>query len=368
MLPAGGEQIRIRTAVYRKETPVAGIVAAMLMLAGVAGGLAYYFIEKGKQKPEGKSEVAVADTEAAGPIVKPAPKPRPPRDPVSNMERVDDRRAVPPSGRAGGQEDDDESRPFRVPAPVPPARPGKGKNGGKMPAADTDGDGMAGDAMAGDGMTEDGMDGADMQAARRPMKRPGPVGKPVTDKPVNNAADREALAKLDKPLGEALQALRDKDTEQAAAILEKAMTQAGKGAGADRVARWQELSEYYKGFLQFREQALETVKSGNEYDVNNQKVAIVEADREKVVYRSAGGNKTVTRDKIPAGIVLAIVTSWFGETKAANHLYLGAYHLAKPESDPPRARREFEAAEAGGADASGLMPLLDDPLFTAKAE
>jgi hypothetical protein len=104
------------------------------------------------------------------------------------------------------------------------------------------------------------------------------------------------------------------------------------------------------------------VKQGDEFDVNNQKVAIVEWDDRKVVYRSAGGNKTVTRDKIPAGIVLAIVMQWF-DANPANDLYLGAYHLAKPEPDPERAREHWQQALAAGADASGLLPLLDDPVF-----
>lgn len=353
-MPTGGEQIRIRTAVYRKETPVAGIVAAMLMLAGVAGGLAYYFVEKGKQKAEGRHEGGheVAVVERKDKEEKPVPKPKPPRDPVSNMQRVEDRRVASPPA------DDDEDRPFRVPAPedVKPApRPGKGKkNGEKKPGTDMMAKGDEGDA--GDRNAADAMPG------RKPARKPADT----EDPPEDTAAVKAALAKLDKPLGEALAALRDKDMEQAAAIIEEAAAKAGRGPAADRAARWQQLVEYAQGYYKFREQALAAVKSGNEYDVNNQKVAVVEADDQKFVYRSAGGNKTVTHDKIPAGIVLAIVTDWFDD-KPANHLYLGAYHLAKPESDPARARKEFEMAEAGGADASGLLPLVDDPLFAAKS-
>jgi hypothetical protein len=53
---------------------------------------------------------------------------------------------------------------------------------------------------------------------------------------------------------------------------------------------------------------------------------------------------------------------WF-DANPANDLYVGAYHLAKAESAPELAREHWEKAEAGGADASALMPLLDDPVF-----
>jgi len=281
------------------------------------------------------------------------------------MERVDGRRPMVPA-RGSDAVDDDEDRPFRVPPPMetkPAPRPGKGKNGDRKNAPTMPDETMPDATMRGgdDGMSDDDVNGA--TPGRKPMRKA-----PVTEKPAaDTAADKAALAKLDKPLGEALEALRDKDMERAAAIIEEAAAKAGRGAAADRAARWQQLGEYFKGYFKFREQALAAVKSGNEYDVNNQKVAIVEVEGDKFVYRSAGGNKTVTRDKIPAGIVLAIVTDWFDENPA-NHLYLGAYHLAKPESDPARARKEFEMAEAGGADASGLMPLVDDPLFAEKPE
>lgn len=93
---------------------------------------------------------------------------------------------------------------------------------------------------------------------------------------------------------------------------------------------------------------------------------MVDLDDGKFKYRSAGVTKAVEWDKIPGGIVLAIVTQWFDENPA-NDLYIGAYHRAKPESDAKRAREHWEKAEAWGADASALMPLLDDPVFARVA-
>jgi hypothetical protein len=105
------------------------------------------------------------------------------------------------------------------------------------------------------------------------------------------------------------------------------------------------------------------VKSGDEYDFKGKKIAIVESDANRLVFRTTGERKEYARDKIPSGIVLAIVQKWF-DTNPANDLYLGSYHLAKSESDPRRARDHWEKARNGGVDVSGLLPLLDDPVFT----
>jgi len=180
----------------------------------------------------------------------------------------------------------------------------------------------------------------------------------------------EDNAQLDATLTEALEALQrqeyDTVTTLLAAASEKTGGRASGSEASQRLDSWQQLAVYSKGFMDYRQQALAAVKSGDEYDVQNQKVGVVEVDADTFIYRSAGGNKTVPRDKIPSGIVLAIVMQWFDENPA-NDLYLGAYHLSKPEPDLPRAREHWEKAQAGGADASGLMPLLDDPVF-AKSE
>jgi hypothetical protein len=61
---------------------------------------------------------------------------------------------------------------------------------------------------------------------------------------------------------------------------------------------------------------------------------------------------------------MAIVTGWFDENPA-NDLFIGAYHATKEEPDFDKAREYWERAAARGADASLLLPLLDDPLLAA---
>lgn len=352
----GVEAISIRTTVYRKKTPVAGLVIALLTLSAMAGGL-FYYASSGKAKAKKSGERQTARAEPAAAQISPGPAKdrmsksaeRPARKPAQMEEEkpadpTDDRavstskppsarrerdRRPPPEPESGPQPDEArlvEEAAMPAVTPPQPMRPA-------APQKPSDADGMAGDDAPAEAMAED--DG-----------------------------------QLDAAFAEVLEAIRRQEYDTVTRLLAAASKRAGGrrsgSAVSKRLDSWQQLATYAKGFMDYREQALAAVKPGDEYDVKNQKVGVVEVDDEKFIYRSAGGNKTVPRDKIPAGIVMAIVMQWF-DSNPANDLYIGAYHLAKPEPDPTRAREYWERAEAAGADASGLMPLLDDPVF-AKAE
>jgi hypothetical protein len=325
----GAETIAIRTTVYRKKTPVAGIATALLSLSALAGGLVYYaYYVRPNAKNSGERQVARADVEAA-PISPQPPQDRRPKGGKRSADPTSDdavSTSKPPSAR------NERRRPAR-PEPEPDRQPEV-----SSPPRETARPAVAPppEVMAGD-MTED---------------------------------TAEDTAQLDATLAEALEALQRQEYDTVTALLAAASKKTGGResgpAARQRLESWQQLAVYSKGFMDYREKAMAAVKPGDEYDVKNQKVGVVEVDADTFKYRSAGGNKTVSRDKIPSGIVLAIVMQWFDENPA-NDLYLGAYHLSKPEPDLQRAREHWEKAQAGGADASGLMPLLDDPVV-AKAE
>ena len=325
----GVETIAIRTTVYRKKTPVAGIALTVLALSALAGWLVYSNVygklKGGKPNTAKSAERHTAHVETAADPVRPPQKNsrRAGKDDDAPTDPTSDRAvstSKPPSQRM------ERTRPSR-PKPEPEEEP--------------------------------------MPAEEKPAEINRVNEKPEEDKPAD-APPAEAMAKadsrLDATLAEALESLRREEDDTVTRLLAVASKQADGDDAKQRVTGWKLLATYYKGFLDYREKALAAVKPGDEYDVKNQKVGVVEVDDEKFIYRTAGGNKTVARDKIPAGIVLAIVMQWF-DANPANDLYLGAYHLAKPEPDPERAREHWQQALAAGADASGLLPLLDDPVF-----
>lgn len=176
-------------------------------------------------------------------------------------------------------------------------------------------------------------------------------------------ADAEAIVPL---LKKALAALQDEQFDDADDALGQAGDEAMSKPAAERLAQWQSLVTYARGFADLRDKALAAARPGLEYEIDGKRVAIVEIDDTKLIYRFAGKNKTVSRSRLPGKLLLAIVTGWF-DRKPANQLYLGAYHATKPEPDLEKAREAWQLAEQGGADASELLPLLDDPVLVKAA-
>jgi hypothetical protein len=213
----------------------------------------------------------------------------------------------------------------------------------------------------------------------KPTREPdrGPQDDPKKDEPkkdepkkeevVKDGPGRERAEQFEAAVAAVFAAMRAPEGEPGSGsiteLLAQASSQAVGGDAKNRVARWRALATYRQGFLDCRTKALAAVKNGDEYDVKDRKIAVVEVDEKVFTYHENGRNKTLPRADLPAGLVLAIVTSWF-DARPANELYLGAYHFTKQEPNARLAREHWEKAEAGGADASSLLPLLDDPVFT----
>jgi cytoskeletal protein RodZ len=192
---------------------------------------------------------------------------------------------------------------------------------------------------------------------------------PAEASPLEDPLDATDAAgdEADAAISQALAAIRDGDFDTADALLASALEGGRSVPAKRRVSDWQTLAQYAREFAGFREKAIAEVRPGNEFDVNGKKVGIVEIDDKKFIYRFQGRNKTTPRNKIPAGIAMAIVTTWFDE-RPDNHLFLGAYHATKPEPDLAKAREHWERAEKGGINAEPLLRLLDDPALEAGAK
>lgn len=315
------EQIRIRTTVYRKRTPWVGITLAILGLAAAAGGLGYYTFVVLPQERRDAAFGAVAKVDRG-------------REATSRRsDRRDSSDEVPlrkdPMTRA-------EMSPARRPQPVR------------------------------------AMEQQAESAAAAPVVAAPPVAaRPATNpEPAADTADGLQDAATDQRLADVLAKMRrGASADETKPLLEAAFKGAKSALGRRRVEAWQQLAAYYRGFFGFRDKALAALAPGDEFDVKSQRIIVNEVDDEVVKIRAAGQNKIYPRDKIPAGIVLAIVTRFLDNAaNPANDLYVGAYHLAKPASDAARAREHWERAQAGGADAAALMALLEDPVFERAAD
>ena len=372
MVPGGGwsqpagdgngfGHVAIRTTVYRKKTPVAGIALALLALASLAGGLAYYVITKEKAQ---HSRAARSDDRLTARADPPAN--------VGATESVAQRSAEPAAGRKHGgmtrkarREDEPPPDPSsdRAISTGKPRSPEKGRR--PPPQPDPQPEEKSEVVVPPPAAMEPPPppEKTTLNPPEAPQQKPEEES-PAKENPVQEKPEQDR--QLDDTLAEVLKAMQQQEDDTVKRRLAEAFEQAGGrnfgNAASQRIDSWQQLANYYKGFLEFREKALAAVQAGNEYEVRNKKIAVVEIDDTEFKYRVAGETKRTDRDKIPGGIVLAILMEWF-DANPANDLYVGAYHLAKEESAPELAREHWEKAEAGGADASALMPLLDDPVF-----
>ena len=161
--------------------------------------------------------------------------------------------------------------------------------------------------------------------------------------------------------------MRDRRDAVVDKLLAASASRAVSASSRERVAAWQQLAVHYRRFLDGREAALDAVEPGTSYDVQGQKVVIEKIAGGTCVYRAAGAAKTVLREKIPAGIVLAIVAKWFGDDPE-RHLAVAAYQLVRPEPELRLAGEALEKARDAGADTEAFLPLLEDAVFATAAE
>ena len=351
----------------RRQGNAAIWLSLLLMLASVAAGAGFIWWQSkqealrqaarqqaAKRSPEEKE--ATDDHRGAG--AKPLPAdaaisssatPLPVRKPVASPLTKPSMPSKPPSPTtvaaiesgtpADTGMDDDRASTAPTSAPMDDeADPESEPPADDVAARESGADAMADDAMADDAITAD-----------------------------PPAEDAEEEGEIDSAVTGALAAIRLGDFDTADALLASALEGGRNLPAKRRVSDWQTLAHYAREFAGFREKAIAEVTPGNEFDVNGKKVGVVEIDDKKFIYRFQGRNKTTPRDKIPAGIAMAIVTTWFDE-RPDNHLFLGAYHATKPETDLAKARDHWERAEQGGINAEPLLRLLDDPLLQEGAK
>jgi hypothetical protein len=300
-----------RPVAYRKKSSGGGVLLLLIAgLAAAAGGL-YWYKFRPPRIPANRPASAVAMAEERRPA--PDPKPEPETRPAPAIE---------PQRRPRPQpKPEPEPQPQSEPEPEPPPKP---------------------------------------KLMPRPQPEPPPEPAPEPEPP----PPAEDPTKIEAALRRVAESLRASDFAAATAAAKAAAAAAQTKASRERVERWTELTTFAEGFADYRTQALATVTPGVEFDIDGKKIIVVEIDDEKFIYRFAGKNRTTPRNRIPGGILMAIVKGWFDE-KPANDLFIGAYHATKEEPDLDQARASWERASARGADASLLLPLLDDPLLAA---
>jgi hypothetical protein len=329
----GTDFVAVRTSpVYRKQSSWSGTIFLLLAgLAAAAGGLVWNKMQKDRAADDRQRRVAVADAKRHE-EAKEAKEEEVTEEEIEPVVPVRKRRAPPPPALEDSPAEDVLREPedptsddavSTSPAPRPraPARP-------SAPAA---------------------------------APAPQPPAEPADGKVEESDDDKR---QIEAAIQDAFAALQNEEYDAARKALDAAAEKSGSNDSKKRVNRWRDLVTYAEGFAGYRTEAVAAVKSGQEYEIDGRKIGIIEVDKRKLIYRDRGKNVTKSRGKIPTKILMAIITDWF-DANPANNLYLGAHYATKREPDAEKAREYWKRAQAGGADASTLLPLLDDPVLQA---
>lgn len=319
---ADGVAIRSRRPLRAKRSSdMAGLLAVFVMLLAAAGGLGYYMLWQ--QQQEALRALKAAAREAA-------PADAAPAAPVTPVE------------------------PPLVAARRRPAKDDESVGSGAL------------DAIVGDVAATTPRDTVPrMEPPARPvtpaMQPSAPPDPPAT--PPEPATPATAPAAVEEALRAAYAAMCGGDFAGAEQRLET-LSAGDDAAVGERLERWRRLLHYARGYADLRQKAY-AVAGGREFDLGDRVIVVVEIDDERIVYRDSGKQRRLPRGEVPDAVDRAIVEQWLGsDGRAANHLFLGAHHLAKERPSPADATREWRRAASGGeADGRMLEPLVNDPVI-----
>lgn len=201
------------------------------------------------------------------------------------------------------------------------------------------------------------------------LPTPAPQPPPAPPQPDPRVRAR-AVAGVDQALRAAYEAIRADEFDTADRQVAAAARLAEDHDDlADRVTCWQQFARYARQAAEYREKALNAANAGGDYEVGNQRIAVVESTPQRFVYRKAGRNVPISpRADVPGPIVTAILRAWFAaDGRPGNHVFLGTHLLARREPNTRLAAAEWDRARDRGEDVSNLEPLLKDPIIQEAA-
>lgn len=175
----------------------------------------------------------------------------------------------------------------------------------------------------------------------------------------SSQASPEEQAAVGEALAAARRALADRDFVQAENHLAEATLAAAAADSLAAVERLELMQRYLKDFWDAVRQQLDKLDSAEMITVDGKELSIIEATREKIIFRSAGKRYEYAFAKLPAKLAYWLADSWLDHSNPAAYLVLGAFHALDAQGDRQQARRLFDQAAAGGIDVGLLVAELE---------
>jgi hypothetical protein len=189
------------------------------------------------------------------------------------------------------------------------------------------------------------------------MPQPEPEPEPEPEPQPPPMITPQEKAALKKSLVAARQAMTDGDLVAAREQLAEAEKLARSDEHVALVERTKELEHYLSEFWSAFDKAYAGLQPTNTITVDTAEAAIVEVRPEAIVIKWFGRNRTIPRQGMPAGLVMAIANEWFDE-QPANKVVKGAFYFVNGKAD--KAQQLWTEAAASGVPVQSLMKLLED--------
>lgn len=194
-----------------------------------------------------------------------------------------------------------------------------------------------------------------------PQPKPEPPPGPKPESKPEIKLTPEELAALGRALKAARLALGENNLEDADEALLRAASLAKQGEHQAQVRRLKELAHYVREFWRAVEAGRQDLRGGEELEIGNTRIAVVEPGPGKFIYKSQGALCRCELREIPGGIALVIAQRKLVAKDSATQIILGAIYAASKNADKKtEARRHWNAALASGADVKDLLLVLDD--------
>lgn len=194
---------------------------------------------------------------------------------------------------------------------------------------------------------------------------PAPImPKPEQPQPAASAglsaqASPEEQAAVGEALAAARRALANRDFVAAENHLAEATLEATASDSLAAVERLELVQRYLKDFWDAVRQQLDKLDGAETITVDGKELNIIEATREKIIFRSAGKRYEYAFAKLPAKLAYWLADSWLDHGNPAAYLVLGAFHALDAQGDRQQARRLFDQAAAGGLDVQMFVAELE---------
>ena len=213
----------------------------------------------------------------------------------------------------------------------------------------------------GAGETEDEEEGtADPQRDARIRERPNPTEPTSThSKTGPSPEERKQLGSL---LSRVKEAITQRELELARTQLSKAQTLPARLEDKAKLKRLVVLHDSVTKYWNGMKSELKRIKSGNEIQVNDTRVIVVEKTDRQLTIRVAGKNRTYPIDKLPLDLAIGLAERWLRPDEPSTHVFRGAMMATTPNKySKEDAKSEWQKARlAGGIELNDLELVLDD--------